>query len=287
MTGYTLYADEAWTHDPEHRFWRFYGGALVRSSERARVENELLALKAERGLHGEIKWSYTNPARAERFGAIAHRFLDFVEAGDVKLRYMWLDQRRQDANALSEWNREYGFYVLYYYFIVFGFGLPWHDERDTVGVEFFPDTLPDEPDKREEFREFLLRCHSIRRFENSSPFRITNVAAVNSSKHILLQCVDLVIGAVGYKLNKQFQAKTGRRRSRCSVVKIELYERIRDCLSRIDMGERGTAKFSVGVNTATDGDKANRWRYKFRQWDFRRPGADNPNWDRTNGLVDR
>jgi hypothetical protein len=280
MTAYTVYADEAWTHEPEHRFWRFYGGALLRSSERPRIENELLALKAQRGLHGEIKWSLTTPARAERFGALVDRFLDFVEYGDVKLRYMWLDQRRQDTTALSEWHREYGFYILYYYFVVFGFGLPWHNERDAVGIEFFPDTLPDEPQKRREFRDFLLRAHNARRFRQRAPFRVTNVAAVDSTKHIILQCVDVIIGAVGYKLNKQYKAKRGGKRSRSSVAKIELWERILDRLGAIDMGERGTRSFAVGVNTGTGPEALNRWQHKFRQWDFRVPGAFNPNWER-------
>lgn len=280
MTGYTLYADEAWTHDPEHRFWRFYGGALLRSAERPRIENELLAVKAARGLDGEIKWSLTTPARVERFGVVVDRFLDFVESGDVKLRYMWLDQLRQDPNALTTWHREYGYYILYYFFVVFGFGLPWHDERDTVSIEFFPDILPFEPQKRQEFRAFLLRCHNSHRFRQRAPFRITTVAAVDSAKHIILQCVDVIIGAVGYKLNKQYLAKPGRRRSVSSVAKIELWQRVRDRLGLIDMGERGTRSFAVGVNTGTGTEAQNRWRHKFRQWDFRTPGAFNPNWVR-------
>ena len=280
MTAYTVYADEAWTHDPELRFWRFYGGAMLRSSERDRIEAELLTLKTQRGLHGEIKWSLTTPARAERFGAIVERFLDYVDAGDVTLRYMWLDQLRQDPDALTAWHREYGFYILYYYFVVFGFGLPWHDQRDTVAVEFFPDALPNEPVKLREFQQFLHRCHIARRFRQRSSFRFINVTAVESEKHIILQCVDLIIGAVGYKLNKKYKAKTGHRRSRSAVAKIELWERIRDRLGAIDMGERGTHSFAVGVNTGTGPEATNRWRHKFRQWDFRVPGAFNPNWVR-------
>jgi hypothetical protein len=158
VSQYTVYADEAWTHDPQHdRFWRFYGGAMVASAERQRVENELVALKSQLGLQGEIKWSQVRRFNWERVAVVIDRFLDFVEAGDVKLRYMWLDQGFHDPAALNDFHREYGYYILYYFFVVFGFGLPWHDEAERVNIVFFPDTLPDQPEKRKSFQQFLYR----------------------------------------------------------------------------------------------------------------------------------
>jgi len=45
------------------------------------------------------------------------------------------------------------------------------------------------------------------------------------------------------------------------------------------MSERKRRKFSIGVNTGTDTNEE-RWRLKFRQWDFKRPGNFNAAWAR-------
>jgi len=201
MSAYIVFADEAWTHDPEHRFWRFYGGAMIRAADREPIETELRALKAKLGLLGEMKWSKTRPFNWERFAILVERFLDFVETGGVKFRYMWLDQLFQNPDALNDYQREYGYFILYYYFIVYCFGLPWHDDPEPVTIEFFPDSLPEEPTKRASFRDFLLRCHAARRFQNQSAFSFINVGDVNSKEHTVLQCVDVIIGAFGFRLN--------------------------------------------------------------------------------------
>ncbi len=277
-----MYADEAWTHDPNrNRFWRFYGGAMVASTERQQVENELLALKAKLGLQGEIKWSQVRPFNWERVAVVLDRFFDFVEGGVVKLRYMWLDQMFQDPAALNDFHREYGYYILYYFFVVFGFGLPWHDEKEPVNVVFFPDTLPDQPEKRKSFRQFLYRCHAAHRHDDLSRFRFVEVGDVNSKNHVILQCVDVIIGAAGFRLNQHHVAKQKNgKRAEATKIKEKLYDHIRKRLAQIDMGERGTLSFAVGVNTGKNGDVANRWRHKFRQWDFRKPGTFNADWAR-------
>lgn len=280
MSGYRLYSDEAWTHNPRLRFWRFYGGALVKSSDRERVENALLALKNELGLQGEIKWSEARQFNSDRIAVVVERFLQFVESGDVKFRYMWIDNGFQNPEALTPYHEEWGFYILYYYFVVQGFGLPWHDENGAVEVELFPDQLPDNVDKRRAFREFLMRAHTFQRYETGSQFRISEVADdVKSGHHIILQCVDFIIGAIGYRLNDRHRVKQNNgRRSDGTRRKEGLYKGIYRALRKIDMGERGTLAYSIGHSTGKGGEWANLWRHKFRQWDFRGPGAFNPDW---------
>jgi hypothetical protein len=280
VATYTVYADEAWTHDDRLRFWRFYGGAMMLSSNRDRIEAELRAVKRRVGLHGEVKWTEVRPNKWKRFALIVDRFFDFVDSGDIRLRYMWLDQMFQEPERLTEYHREFGYYILYYFFLVFGFGLPWHDGDQPILIEFHPDELPDELSKRSDFTRFLMRCHRSARFDNLSEFRIIDVGEVTSRDHLILQCVDLIIGAVGAKLNKTLIQKgpSGRRFER-TIVKELLYKHIRQRIGDIDMRERGTRHFSVGVNTGTGSDFANRWRHKFRQWNFRKPGAFNPRWN--------
>lgn len=278
---YVVYADEAWTHDPRLRFWRFYGGALLSSRDRERIDHDLNGLKAQLGLIGEVKWSRVRDVNWERYAVLIDRFLDLVDAGTIKLRYMWLDQQFQNPAALNDYHLETGYYILYYLFLVLAFGLPWHDEREGVEIEFFPDQLPDQPEKRREFIRFLKSCHLARRYEGRSDFRIINVGDVPSRKHLILQCVDVIIGAIGFRLNHMHKVlQDNGRRATGTKVKERLYKAIIARLRAIDMAERGTRDFSIGHSTGINNDIVNRWRHKFRQWDFKQPGTFNPDWIR-------
>lgn len=277
---YTVYADEAWTQENEVlRFHRFYGGAMVRADKRQGIVADLAALRSELGLVGELKWRRVSPTNWERVAFMLDAFLEFVDARDITLRYMWLDRLFYNAGALTEYHAEYGYYILYYFFLIYGFGLPYHD-LDEVRVEFFPDQLPKDEQKRAEFMTFLRHCHTANVFKGRSPFRIIDVGDVDSRKHVLLQCVDVIIGAVGFRLNRFHERlQANRRRAPGTRAKLALYERIRDHLGAIDMAERGGLAFSVGVSTGTGLDYDARWRNKFRQWNFRQRGAFDPNWN--------
>jgi hypothetical protein len=225
-----------------------------------------------------MKWSNARPFNWERYAIVIERFLDYVESGDVKLRYMWLDQMKQNPATLTEHQREYGYYILYYFFAVFCLGLPWHDEDEAVKIELLVDTLPEDPVKRREFREFMLRCHSFRRYQGQAPFRFVEVGEVNSKDHILLQCVDVIIGSAGFRLNKMhLVTQRNGRRAKATKAKEQLYRQITARIGKITMAERGREAYGIGVSTST-GTFENRWRLKFRQWDFR-TGFD-PSWVR-------
>ena len=269
---YTVYADEAWTHtnQPLLRFWRFYGGAMVLSNRREAIESALRDKKLSRGLHGELKWKNVTEGRWERFAEVLDYFFDLVESGDLKFRYMWVDKHFHKPQDLTEYHEEYGYFILYYFFLIFGFGLPWHDTGRTIQIEFKPDELPHDRHKCDSFRQFLLGSHGFARFEKRAPFRIIDVGELYSKEHLILQCVDVIIGAVGFMLNHMHKEKqaNGRRGSR-TIAKEKLYKRIRERLARIDMTERGTKSYAIGVSTGRASDFGNIWRNRFRQWEFR------------------
>jgi hypothetical protein len=200
MTSCVLYADEAWTHDEGLRHWRFYGGALLQASRDHEITSALNGKKTDLGLEGELAWTNVRPFNWERVAQVMYLFLEYVDARAVKLRYLWIDQQFQNPNRLTEYHKEYGYYILYYFFVVYGFGLPWHGRPDTISIQFRPDRLPDEPEKRRSFETFLLTCHNNSPFRNSSAFKIANVGSVDSKKHVILQCVDVVIGSMGWRL---------------------------------------------------------------------------------------
>ena len=87
---------------------------------------------------------------------------------------------------------------------------------------------------------------------------------------MLLQCTDLIIGAMQFRLNdKHLEKPPGSRiRGKRTRAKLALYETIRGRINGLRPG------FNIGITTGHDADKANRWRHAYRHWLFEsRPGS--------------
>jgi hypothetical protein len=265
--SYVMYCDEAWT-DGDHR-WRLYGGCLLKERDRQKVTDVLNKMKGDLGLKHEMKWHKVSETNQERFGQVVCEFIRLVDQGCIKLRLMYHD-RLFKPKSLTPYQKLYGYYILYYYFAVMGFGLQYHGqcETDEASIHFFPDILPDDPVKRNQFKTFMESIHRATKYRGHG-FRFQNVADVDSRNHVLLQCVDVIIGSAGFKLN-DFDKKLGpnRRKLKTTKAKIALYKTIRDCIADVSKRQLGTRAFGYGVSTSYGSDVTNRWRHKIRQWRF-------------------
>lgn len=270
---YVLYADEAYTHNDSLPHRRFYGGCLLEARLREQYDRELSDLRLRLGLQGRVKWNKVRPFNIVRVREIVNLFLDWVENGTVKLRVMWLPQ--QIVEAQSEHFQEYGYYILYYFFVTYGFGLKFHDVGD-VRIEFLPDTLPDGPEKRASFRRFLMQAHTSNRFADGSDFSIIRVSGVGEEHHMLLQCVDVIIGALGFILNDGHVVISGDGKNSEWTIQKENFARfIIDRLNGICIAQ-GREPYIINRDTRVGFDseaavpiKVNNWRFNYRQWLYR------------------
>ncbi len=290
MKRLVVFADEAWTDESGHedRYYRFYGGCAIEEKELDRVNAEFFALKEKLGLIGsEIKWSKVTKDNAGRIAQIIEWFFTLVQDGTIKYRHLFCD-RLFTLDHLTEEQRDNGFFILYYFFLKRGFGLN-HCEycpEPGVGIRFFLDQLPQSKEKRARFVEFLkgVPNHSDLRGRN---LLITEVADVNSKKHPLLQCCDLVIGAFGFYLNRRHRhIPAGKhRRAETTVAKEWLYRQIYNAMRRIDAEQRGTKVFNAGETTGLGGDNANLWFHRARIWKFEpKQSSRNVYWSNKNWL---
>lgn len=270
LARYVAYADEAWTNDDSLRHKRFYGGAILRERDVTYVNSVLNATKNDCGLVGEVKWTKTKAPNHDRVIRLLNHFFDLIDQDLIRLRWMWSDELFQGTSHPPDNLEGLGYFVRYYYFLVFSFGLPYHDLAQTVEIRFFLDDLPHNAEKCAKFKRFLMTCHTASRFQNQSTFRIVDVGEVSSREHVVLQCVDVIIGAIGFRLNKYHKKlQPNGKRAAGTVAKEKVYKAIFERLRAIDQKHRNKASFSVGINTSTDGDYANRWRHRVRQWSFR------------------
>lgn len=117
----------------------------------------------------------------------------------------------------------------------------------------------------EEFRAYLATLSEFPVFK-AARIVLTkgNIAAINSEDHLIAQALDVVLGAVQFRLNdKHKEKKFGtNRRGKRTVAKEKVYKHI---LARIRKLYPG---FNVGVSTGRANNR-DLWFHKYRHWRFR------------------
>ncbi len=260
---YILYADES--IETGRYFSNFYGGCLVRSTDLREVTLELDARKQSLNLHGEIKWQKVTSNYVAKYEDLMSAFFDFVATGKIKVRVMFT-QNRHIAAGLSQEQREDSYFLLYYQFIkhAFGLGLVQHGENGAR-VRIQLDRIPDTFERRAKFRGYLAAL------TKSPDFRArqlivdpAQIAEVDSHDHVLLQCTDVVLGAMQFRLNDKHKEKRpgSTRRGRRTRAKEVLYKSILGHVRNLH------PNFNPGISTGQRGDPTNRWADPYRHWLF-------------------
>ncbi|MCB1560650.1 MAG: DUF3800 domain-containing protein [Xanthomonadales bacterium] len=259
-----IYCDES--DQSGKRFSNFYGGLLVESEHLSEVEQRIRVVREAHRLNDEVKWQKISAAYADKYIALVDELFDLVAEGRVKIRIMFT----QNINALPRLTaeqREDGFFKLYYQFIKWSFGLQsCGREGTTTHLRLFFDQLPDTKEKCQRFKGFLSGLGKSREFRQAGiKLGIDGISEVDSKKHELLQCVDVVLGAMQFRLNEKHLEKPegSRVRGKRTRAKESVYKHIN---ARIRLLRPG---FNIGITTGDDGDSANRWRHPYRHWLFR------------------
>ena len=260
----TIYCDES-DISGKH-FSNFYGGALVESIHLEEVIKRLTAKKAELNLGAEVKWQKITANYLEKYIAFVDEIFDLVHEGLLKIRIMFT-QNYYAAIGLSRQQREETFFKLYYQFVKHGFGLSYAGYRadGETKVRIYFDKLPDNQEKCEQFKGFVLGLNGNVDFKRAGiVIKKDQLAEVDSKEHVALQSLDLVMGAIQFRLNdKHLEIPDGqKRRGKRTVAKEKVYKHV---LKRI---QERYAHFNIGISTGVEGDHTNRWRHPYRHWKF-------------------
>jgi hypothetical protein len=128
------------------------------------------------------------------------------------------------------------------------------------------DRLPDTKEKSALFKSHITSLEKWPEFRRQ---RILipedQIAEVKSHNHVLLQCVDIVLGAIQFRLNDLHKVKPkGKwRRGKRTIAKEKLYKMINRRIRKI------YPNFNIGITTGTNGDQENYWKHPYRHWLFR------------------
>ncbi|MFO3006925.1 hypothetical protein SCO86_01720, partial [Legionella pneumophila serogroup 1] len=188
-----------------------------------------------------------------------------VELGIIKLRVMFRHNRYLVRELTTEQKRN-NFLLLYYQFLKHSFGLEYFNPENKVSVNYRLDNIAQDPkriDKFKYFIEFFNNRHDKLNFE------LGNIIEVCSKDHIILQSIDLILGAVQSKLNDQFKGNgRGKVRPDRTIYKEKLYKEIYNHINKTH------PSFNTGTTTGFRGSASNKFHHNYRHWNFHRRNAE-------------
>ncbi|MDB4988863.1 MAG: hypothetical protein JWN04_4041 [Myxococcaceae bacterium] len=278
---FVIYADES--EEVGTYYSDFYGGALVRSQDLRPVVDCLEAKKKSLNFHGEVKWNKVSERYLGKYIELMDSFFDLIANDQVKIRIMFT-QTRHVALGLSAYHKRNKYQLLYYQFIKHGFGLA-HLTRakNPVSLRVMLDDLPCNREKAAEFKKYIADLGESREFIRAGvQVPKEQIAEVCSHDHVVLQCLDIVLGSMQFRLNdKHLEKMPGSRfRGKKTVAKHKLYKHIN---ARLQLMRKG---FNIGATTGSNHGPVSRWQHPYRHWLFT-PAKSNIDDSRTKGRRKR
>jgi hypothetical protein len=263
---YLIYCDES--SNRGKLYSNFYGGALVRSIHLKEIESRLKDYKANNNMNGEIKWTKVTAPYLEKYIGLIDVFFDLLIEDKIKMRVMFQQNAVSDkiTRSFSKEEHDQSYFKLYYQFIKHIFGLQYSNGgTDEIYVRLFFDQFPDKKEKIDNFKGFIHNLQYSPEFIQANlSIRYSDIVEVTSHDHIILQCADVITGAIFFRLNRLHLEKdpVTNKRGKRTIAKEKLYKHIhkRICETR--------ANFNIGMSTGIDGDWTNRWRSPYRHWLF-------------------
>lgn len=266
MKTYIIYCDES-TKQGKY-YTNFYGGALVESKYFQEINDKLNQKKRELNLYGEVKWSKVSLQYLDKYKSFIEYYFSFVKDNKIKIRIMFKQKYFQTVGLTKE-QQENEFYLLYYQFFKHAFGFRYcNDSKEEIYLIPYFDKLPDTTEKNEKFKTFIYNLQFLDEFKKANiKIRKEDIAEVESHKHVILQGMDVIMGAIQFRLNdehKKIDPATGKKGNK-TKAKEELYEHIRNLICNLRPDFKN---FNIGNTTGKKGSWKNLWLHPYRHWKF-------------------
>ena len=225
------------------------------------IVNILEACKRDNNLKGEIKWTKVTDQYLDKYINVIHSFFSFVKDGKIKVRIMF---RRMNTQYPALYKNE-KYFKLYYQFIKHAFGFMQTQKISPFNLRIYLDQLPAKREDCAKFKKFLIQMPDTAEFYKCA-LRISQeqIAEVRSHEHVLLQCIDIVMGAMHFRLNMHHKDKPSgsKIRSKRTIAKEKLYKAILKEIYTIH------PKFNPSVSTGFREYKNSHWESPYEHWLF-------------------
>lgn len=256
-----IWLDESERHGEFYS--NFYGGILVSSQHYREVLDRMHAVVNEVGINDEIKWQKVNEYHYDKYVRLVDVLFDLAKEGKLRIRIFFRHNQYAPTHLTPE-ERKADYPMLYYQFIKYAFGLPYAGVDGLDSLTLFLDEIPLRQSERD---EFITHIRSIAKdpILRNMGLQIPDdgIVEVDSKQHLPLQFMDVILGAICFKLNekdklkKEGENKIGKR----TLLKLKLYKHINARIREI------YPNFNVGVTTPIR-YSSDSWTQVYRHWSF-------------------
>jgi len=262
---YIIYCDESVGRGKYYS--NFYGGALVGNKDFEKIVKTLTEKAEELNLFKEIKWNKVSENYLDKYKEMMSLYFKLIKEGKIKIRIMFSQNAEVPLN-LSKNNMDNGYQLLYYQFVKHAFGLIYHNEnpKNKTFLRLYFDTLPLNKLKNENFKNYIYGLQAQPKLRSAKlKIRYEDITEVRSHNHIILQCMDVILGAMSFRLNDLHKEKTegAKNRGKKTIAKEKLYRHILSQIKSLDNHKN----FNIGVSTGII-DKKDLWKNPYRHWKF-------------------
>lgn len=260
----TLYCDESDISGKHYS--NFYGGALVESHHLSEVIARLEQKKLELNLGAELKWQKISEHYAEKYIQFLNEVFALMAESKLKMRIMFT-HNYVGAAGLTKAQRENSFFLLYYQFVKHSFGLGHSAIGDGLTrLRIYFDKLPDSEEKCSSFKGYVLGLNKNLEFRRARvQIGDDQIAEVDSKEHVIMQALDVVMGAMQFRLNDKHLDKPegATRRGKRTIAKERVYKHVNTQVRALYPG------FNIGITTGKKNDPRNVWLDPYRHWVFK------------------
>lgn len=265
---YIIYCDES-VSDGKY-YTDFFGGVLVRNTDFDKIREALDTRKQDLNLKGEIKWIKVTENYLDKYMQMMDLFFSFIKENRLKVRIMFRETSQTPSNLSPEQvhNR---YSLLYYQFVKHAFGLIYHDgpEGKPVYLRLYFDEIPYPLDQRDAFKSHIFSLQRNSRFRKARlKIRMDDVVEINSGKHAIQQCMDIVLGSISFMLNRKNEviSEGATERGHRTIAKEKLFHHILQLILESD----GIDFFDISKTTPIVVPK-DFWTMPYRHWKFMTP----------------
>lgn len=243
---YIIYCDES-TGKGKY-YSNFFGGALVQSKDFDQIKQTLDEKKQSLNITAEMKWIKVTSSYLMKYVEIMDTFFSFVKDKKIKVRIMF-QRNDQMPSHLGKEQVENRYYLLYYQFIKHAFGIVHHPQANApVYLRLYFDEIPFPLYQREVFKAHIFSLQRNAKFKQAGiMIRRDDIAEIDSKRHSIQQCVDVILGSISFMLNKKNLEMTegATERGSRTIAKEKLFMHILELIQDSD----GVEFFDISTST--------------------------------------
>lgn len=209
---YVIVCDESTRHGANYSY--FYGGAIIKESNYQKINEVLGMFSQSKGL-GEVKRTKITLNNCRSYIELLDLFFTYVKSADVKARIMFTKNEELDVlpKAVDE-----TYCKFYYLFLRYAFSI-YYAKRD-ISLRLTFDDLPETKEACKKLKTYLVNNLNIVTVDYGNKVHLVadDIEEVDSKKHIILQCMDVIMGLVDFHLNATEAARSSKRGQARSYV---------------------------------------------------------------------